>query len=75
MGFFGGGTAVPPAIPPVPPAAHPAVLGSQMAITSSMGDQAAAGAAAGMGFDGTIKTTPGGLTTPPTTAKATLLGQ
>lgn len=64
----------PPQIPMPPPAAHPPTLGSNEALTGSKTQQAGT-AAEGLGADNTIKTSPQGLTTTPTLAKATLLGQ
>lgn len=72
MGFLMPSAPKPPALPMPPPAAHPATLGSAQLALADSSSKAAAGAAAGMGSNGTIKTTPGGLE-PPKTAK-TLLG-
>ena len=69
MGF----TPTKPALPVIPPSAHPPVLASALSNPDQL--KANAKAAEGMGFDGTVKTSPQGLTTPPATAKATLLGQ
>jgi hypothetical protein len=77
MGFSGPKYEAPPPVPLPPPAAHPAVLGSQNAISAgakSPGSGARAGAAAAS-QDGTIATSPAGVTEQPTTARATLLGQ
>lgn len=73
MGFGGGGrqaATAPVPLPVIPPSAHPPVLASGMAKAKSIFD--ATNTKAG---GGTIKTSPEGLITPPTTAKVTLLGQ
>lgn len=61
----------PPSPTMPPPGAHPPILGSSL--SNDVKDRAKA--ADGMGFDDTVKTSPQGLQTPPSTAKATLLGQ
>jgi hypothetical protein len=73
MGSLFSGPPAPPKIPAVPPAAHPAVLGSNQLALAGDTNKAAGAAAAGMGFDDTIKTSQKGLTAP-ATAKTTLLG-
>lgn len=62
-----------PGVPMPPPSAHPPVLGSALSGNDQIKDQGEA--AEGLGADGTIKTSPQGLQTTPTLAKATLLGQ
>jgi hypothetical protein len=70
MGF---GTPHPPQVPLPPPAAHPPIMGANEALTTQENKEAAA-ASEGMGFGNTIKTSPQGLKTEATAAKATLLG-
>lgn len=65
----------PPSIPMPPPAAHPPSLGSSQEALTNIDARKRAASAAGMGFDNTIATSPEGVTTKPTTARATLLGQ
>lgn len=72
MGFLMPSAPKPPTLPLPPPSAHPATLGSAQIALANQASKSAAGAAAGMGADGTIKTSPGGLE-PAKTAK-TLLG-
>lgn len=64
----------PPSVAMPPPAAHPAVLGSAT-IDTTLRAQKARAAAGKFTDDNTIGTSPQGLKTPATTAKATLLGQ
>lgn len=73
MGFLAPKPPTPTMPPPPPPSAHPAVLGSQS--VQLAGDKVAKDAktAAGLGAEGTIKTSAQGLGTP-ATAKSTLLG-
>jgi hypothetical protein len=67
-----------PPLPPMtgmpPPAAHPPILGSATIDTTLKAQKAQAGAAV-YTADDTIGTSPQGLKTQATTAKATLLGQ
>lgn len=72
MGFLMPKAPGVPSLPKPPIAAHPAVLGSQQLALTDQSSRASAAAAAGMGFDDTIKNTQSGLS-PPQTAK-TLLG-
>jgi hypothetical protein len=60
-----------PTIPVTPPAAAPATIANPSVAGTGAGAKNRAAAAAG----GTVSTTPQGLTTPPSTAPATLLGQ
>lgn len=64
----------PPGIPMPPPAAHPAVLGSST-VASTLQAQKKSAEATKFTADDTIGTSPQGLKTPASTAKATLLGQ
>lgn len=73
MGFGGGPKPGPLSLPP--PAAHPPTLGSAFSAIATQASNNAAKAAEGQGFDDTIKTSPQGDKTPPSTAKVTLLGQ
>lgn len=73
MGFLMPKAPSAPSLPTPPPAAHPAVLGSNQLALASQSSKSGSAAAAGMGFDNTIKTSQQGLT-PPDTAKTTLLG-
>lgn len=57
-----------------PPAAHPATLGSNSIALAGQNARAMAAGAEGLGSNDTVKTSAEGLTTPATTAKATLLG-
>lgn len=78
--LFGGGgsksapTPQVPSIPVIPPAAHPPTLGSVNAIAGAA-NSGIKNKAIGAGFDGTIGTSPQGLTEKESTAPATLLGQ
>lgn len=77
--LFGGGgksssTPQVPPIPVIPPAAHPPTLGSVNAIAGAA-NSGIKSKAIGAGFDGTIGTSPQGLTEKESTAPATLLGQ
>lgn len=65
----------PPAIPMPPPAAHPPTLGSASVALTGTDAKRRQAAAAGAGFDDTIATSPQGVSTKASTAKATLLGQ
>lgn len=65
--------AVPPPPAPPPMAAPPTAANPRVAQTVAT-NRARATAAAGGGASGTIATSPRGLTEPPSTAKATLLG-
>jgi hypothetical protein len=64
----------PPGVGMPPPAAHPAVLGSST-VGSTLQAQSARAKAGNFTADNTIGTSPQGVTTPASTAKATLLGQ
>lgn len=69
----GGKMPAPPPIPPVPPAANPSTMADpKMANAGATNRARAAGAAADR--SGTNPTGPAGLSTPPLTAPATLLG-
>lgn len=68
-----GGAPKPPSIPIPPPAAHPAILASQQVALAGKRQQKAAGAVGSQ--EGTVATSPQGLTEKPSTAPATLLGQ
>lgn len=69
MGFGGGGSIAPPAIPLPPAAAHPATLASVVSKPARKTDSGMTTA------DNTIATSPQGLKTKPSGAYATLLGQ
>ena len=73
MGFLAPKMPAPTMPAPPPAAAHPAVLGSQQ--VQLAGDKVAkdAAVAAGLGAEGTIKTSSQGLEAPKT-AKTSLLG-
>lgn len=74
VGGSGGMPSIPipkaPAAPP--PAAAPATMADSQVAAAGAGQKSAAAAAATA--NGTIGTSPAGLTTPPPTAQATLLG-
>jgi len=65
-----------PVIPAVPPAAAPPIMANANVDQAGNSQKGKAAAAAGAGFSGTVKNDggAGGLTTPATTAKASLLG-
>jgi len=74
MGFLFGSQPSAPAIPPVPPMAAPATIANSSA--QNAGAQARKRAAAAGSIAGGLNPTgPEGLSTPPSTAQATLLGQ
>lgn len=73
MGMLFDGPPHPTGMPAPPHAAHPAVLGSNQLALSAQGTNKAGAAAAGMGFDDTLKTSQKGLEAP-MTAKTSLLG-
>ena len=73
MGFLAPKLPTPTMPPPPPPAAHPAVLGSQSVQLAGDNVKKNAAAAAGLGSEGTIKTSSQGLEAPKT-AKTSLLG-
>lgn len=75
MGFLASSPPKPQMPPMPPPAANPPTQGSQQIALAGEAAKAKAAAAEGQGFDNTIKTSPEGLQTPPSTAHATLLGQ
>ncbi len=63
-----------PSVPMPPPAAHPAILGASTVDTTLKAQKARAQSSV-YTANQTIGTSPQGLKTQPTTAKATLLGQ
>ena len=67
MGF---GAPKPQQVPLPPPSAHPPILGSSLSQKTET-----AAEAEGQGADNTVKTSPEGLQTPPSTARVTLLGR
>lgn len=72
--FIGGGKMkTPPPPPPIPPAANPATQANPAVANAGATNRARAGAAAA-DRSGTNPTGPGGLSAPPPTAPATLLG-
>lgn len=75
MGFMSSSPPPQPAVVMPPPAAHAPVLGSSESATAGANAGTKAAAASGMGFDGTIGTSPQGDTSAPNKAYATLLGQ
>jgi hypothetical protein len=77
MGFGGSSSpAAPPALPAIPPSANPPTMASAFKIlANASGAAGKVKSAAGMGVDGTVETSPEGLTTKTPLAPATLLGQ
>ena len=71
---FGASVPTPSAVPPIPAAAQPATLANPLVAESAAAQRTRAAALAGGGFNGTIGTSAQGVTTPTTTAPATLLG-
>jgi hypothetical protein len=67
--------AQPPPPPPLPPAAIPPTMADASVGKAGANQRARAVAAAGAGFDQTLKTTPQADLVPPPGAKASLLGQ
>lgn len=72
MGF---GSPPPPSIRMPPLAAHPSTLADTSVAAAGSNARLAAGAAEGMGFGDTVKTSPQGVQAKATTAPVTLLGQ